>query len=392
MKNMQPLLFEIGQYSAVDLSADPSGKTVHPGKHYIMDSSKWHQSYMIMAIITFMTLCALIVLHFTSPKINAYARWSGNLVVTTATIVLASLIVAGICVAVAGTIFGISHQPGEEPFSLFEGISIWPAQLFRLAASLLACLFFYWSWRDHNENKKSIESKLFNGNVGTSFAARPALDQIDWPLSDIPAKSTLKNLWSDYMRRAVAAPGFRPAFPGDTGVGFAPESFGAPVPAPAERRAVRHQKRGHPHDAGKARDAGHAWRWSWWAVPAAMVSAVLWVLFGPAAQIRAGCLHQLQRHTSCRQPPASVSTRPGRPRTPRFRVQAPCSTWPEMCAPSWVASRLSPRWPTPPSTPSTFWPMAPGCWSTVARMSARSWSRPPRTSLSTPRSKARAGW
>jgi len=117
----RPLLFEIGRYRPVDLSADPSSETIHPGKRYITDSPQLYIDpfQRIMGTITLMLLLAIVVLSFTNSTINAYARWSGNWAVTVATIALAALVVAGICGVIACAISSVSHQPGEEPFSLF---------------------------------------------------------------------------------------------------------------------------------------------------------------------------------------------------------------------------------------------------------------------------------
>jgi peptidoglycan/xylan/chitin deacetylase (PgdA/CDA1 family) len=77
-----------------------------------------------------------------------------------------------------------------------------------------------------------------------------------------------------------------PAFPGDTGVGFAPGSLSEPAPAPAERRAARHEKKKRTRGGREdSRRTGGSWRWSWWVVPTVVVSALLWVLLGPAVQL-----------------------------------------------------------------------------------------------------------
>ena len=85
---------------------------------------------------------------------------------------------------------------------------------------------------------------------------------------------------------ATPAAGLAPAFPGDSGVGFAPESVGTSAPARAQRRSARHEKDGRTQSGGEnGRGAGRAWWWSRWAVPAVVVSALVWVLLGPATQL-----------------------------------------------------------------------------------------------------------
>ena len=144
---MQPLIFEIGRHEAV-LLTDP-GDTIHPAKYQVKGGFDFY------AKITGIILAGLIFLFFTNSSVNSFIKKladakKGYIEITVIGVVLVIALTVGI--------YLISNQPDEEPFSIFEGISVWPTEIFRLITIVLSVLFIYWSWSSRKENTREINT------------------------------------------------------------------------------------------------------------------------------------------------------------------------------------------------------------------------------------------
>ncbi|HUT94040.1 MAG TPA: hypothetical protein VMY37_31545 [Thermoguttaceae bacterium] len=89
-----------------------------------------------------------------------------------------------------------------EPFSVLEGISIWPSTLLRLLAVVLAIFYFYKGWRDLERNHTDICRELFgfpkeDESAGPSEPAKSEYRQFWTKLSDL-------ELISPYLRGGLA--------------------------------------------------------------------------------------------------------------------------------------------------------------------------------------------
>ena len=220
-KGLRPLIFEIGRHQAVVLT-DTKG-TIHPGKYKVKGDIEFY--IKIIAIIG----SALIFLIFTSARVNNYARGLiGDKKRYTVPAVIGALLIVVFAVVIY-LISKISNQPGEEPFFIFEGISVWPTEIFRLIAISLSVLSIYWSWRSRKENKKEIEKEFFKivspgedsktggwkavlnwiKNVArfgwiknvTRFDWIKKVAQLDWESENDKQEVPLKVLWDEYIQR-----------------------------------------------------------------------------------------------------------------------------------------------------------------------------------------------
>ena len=144
-----PLLFEIGHHRAVLLN-DPPGDDAQPRRR------KAEMPADPRAVIAVFVL-AVLLLMFTSFKfrhlvISLVFPWK-KLAVT------AGIAAAALIVLVFFRV-NILNVPSEEPFSLLEGVSIWPTELLRLLA-LFLCLYYL--------GNASAMLKKSNNGIGEIF-------------------------------------------------------------------------------------------------------------------------------------------------------------------------------------------------------------------------------
>jgi len=221
-----PCVFEIGRHKAVNLSN--TDNSIHPTR----DARKRQRQFMFGTSIIIALLAFLFL--FTSMKARDYAEavWNyyrplkfGRLVVTAA---------SGITVLVACYLVYACHASyEEEPFSLFEGISVWPSELIRLVAAVVAISFICKAWKDIRKNKESIGAEFFgeidnppgsddkqkkirslfdnirdkfNNNTGISRFVEMArgycrLVKFDWEVPRGDCTVDITKLWYEYVRR-----------------------------------------------------------------------------------------------------------------------------------------------------------------------------------------------
>lgn len=123
--NIEPRLFEIGNYGAVDLS-HTAGNDIHPKSEFdITDENSNQKSlFLIVAMAIFM----LFLLYLAPRKLRR------GIAVTFASIILLTLLYH---------FAPLYNQYGSESLSFTNGTSIWPANGIRLLAFILAVYFIY---------------------------------------------------------------------------------------------------------------------------------------------------------------------------------------------------------------------------------------------------------
>lgn len=163
-KTVPPRLYEVGRHGPVDLSLDgpyPAGRSPEalPSPHLPrpdLDPDtgelrllRSETMALLLSALGLMTLCALLV----NSELwqLARSRWAQGAV-------------AGLVFAV-GLLFGLlcwamGDRTGGEPFTLTDGISVWPTTSLRLFAFLLCLLFLGHSWRRLRENEKELSRRF----------------------------------------------------------------------------------------------------------------------------------------------------------------------------------------------------------------------------------------
>ena len=207
-----PMIFEIGHGSAV-LLTDP-GDSIHPlrGQPYWGD---W-KVYAVLALATaFLILTSTYlnrmvkrsVIHvkrLVRAKQLDYAEKSDHRSTTyrigafTATVTTV--------VGVALLINWVSGLDGEEPFSISEGISVWPTEILRMTAIALSWIFFYRAYTSRKESTERI-AKRFHVDAKTAsespHSGRPGEGWVSNVLGlgwepERPEDRSLKEVWQEY--------------------------------------------------------------------------------------------------------------------------------------------------------------------------------------------------
>ncbi len=182
--NIEPRLFEIGNYGAVDLS-HTAGNDIHPKSEFdITDGNSNQKSlFLILAMAIFM----LLLLYLAPRKLRR------GIVVTFASIILLTYFYH----------FAPLHSHyGSESLSFTNGTSIWPANGIRLLAFILAVYFIYQikiQLRDNTFVKKFTISKATE-NLAKFNTLRSKLFIDNWKIEpDSNNRIKFTAIWSNYI-------------------------------------------------------------------------------------------------------------------------------------------------------------------------------------------------
>ena len=134
-----PLIFEVGRTTAIDLTTDNNNakSPIHPRRPNSYSFIRTH--WLALPIIALLLPFLLFLLSSTCAE-NKWKVFG---------------LEAALLLCVGAAMF-CSQLEGEEPLSLFEGVSVWPTELLRVAAIALSILFFGISRRSLGENSRLI--------------------------------------------------------------------------------------------------------------------------------------------------------------------------------------------------------------------------------------------
>jgi hypothetical protein len=221
----QPRIFEISRRGAYDLS--PSWYLWHPGEskvvfesYYKNEKTKtWFRDWLftpgvtwglIIIALSVMAMAAWISLSIARRTLagggTALERLKRALVSTTFWLVCGGPLVVFVVALVA------QYWGPEEPLAFFSGISIWPTEMVRLIAFLLAIFFMFKASFDLRANAKKIEGEF-------SFASLPptpfrwhhlGIGSEDWRMNESPRTSpfSAEEAWHAYLCRSKFWPRF----------------------------------------------------------------------------------------------------------------------------------------------------------------------------------------
>lgn len=217
---LQPRLFEIGRGVAFDLSPslrDTDGKPrrnlVHPWRRPFFP----HVRLLTAGALGMTVLTGLVLAFSASLTLRGLARRvAGWTAATRGHVATAGLGLTSIAVVVAVIAWRIGAE-GEngEPFTLTGGISVWPTELLRIAAALLAIGFFAKVWADLQVLTAELTAKFFPDMVQSLDARTLRLSRLlrgpeRWATlkavyaagPTTPKKAAaidVERLWSDYV-------------------------------------------------------------------------------------------------------------------------------------------------------------------------------------------------
>ncbi|MGQ0555667.1 MAG: hypothetical protein ACT4PN_06955 [Nitrospiraceae bacterium] len=200
-----PRLFEVGRHGGVDLSVGSitEGYTLHPPRVDLSNNDPQTDGRRPGSGVVYGTAgliyLTILVIGWTKPTINRWmtAHLSAIVLGAAGAAVLAILIDQWLLEWV------LRHHDAGEPFYWFEGVSVWPTELLRALATMLALLFMAKAWHDLQQNMTTLEARYgFSGSADKPQASgwRHYLDSALWVLS--PHRSnhdeSVGALWRHY--------------------------------------------------------------------------------------------------------------------------------------------------------------------------------------------------
>ena len=160
-----PMIFEIGQRSAVLLTKP--GETIHP-----LTSRPYRISRTVIVTSIVLVVVASTFLLLTSTTVNRYFKWVVLEPGTRFSRISARLWPVMVLVATVPLIYWVSDVETEEPFSIFEGISVWPTEILRIAAIVLSWAFFYRAFHLRRKSTDEIIVQFHFEGVNTEQISR----------------------------------------------------------------------------------------------------------------------------------------------------------------------------------------------------------------------------
>ena len=206
---LSPLIFEIGRHKAVGLT-DP-GDAVHPPR----DRTE-HGTWLYGRIALIIAL-GLMVIFFAGAPVNNFVKQILRAKAKYRVMSVGGLLLlVGCGYALYYAVYEITRLPDEEPFSVLEGISVWPTELLRLLAVLLSILFLYLSRRSREINRKLIDEEFAKGeydgplhdNDARTGHEKPThgwrhmvamVTELDWNSGETKKSTKLRDVWLDYV-------------------------------------------------------------------------------------------------------------------------------------------------------------------------------------------------
>ncbi|MBS0169605.1 MAG: hypothetical protein JSR62_04570 [Nitrospira sp.] len=209
-----PRIFEIGRHGAVDLSVDnsPYGmKTIHPARVDIADDKKAFKfpPRVERLLITATVLVGLVFWGWgnlwnwlmgrggCNRHIGMFKK-SNRLAWALLLPILVGFFVASVV---------LQHNYVEdEPFSWFDGVSLWPTELLRLLATALCLMFMIKGYSDSVRNRDHINDTFFQTgpscNIGESWRSKLGgfWRNLDWMFHGTKKDSSVnaRTLWNRY--------------------------------------------------------------------------------------------------------------------------------------------------------------------------------------------------
>lgn len=201
----RPRLFEVGRHGGVDLSVGSitEGYTLHPPRVDLSNDDPQTDGRRPGSGVVYGTAgliyLTMLVIGWTKPTIN---RW---LTAHLSAVVFGAAGAAVLAVLIDQWVLGwvLRHHDAGEPFYWFEGVSVWPTELLRGLATMLALLFMAKAWHDLRQNMTALEARYgLSGSADKPQASgwRHYLDSALWVLSPHRSNNdeSVGTLWRQY--------------------------------------------------------------------------------------------------------------------------------------------------------------------------------------------------
>ena len=158
-------LFEIGRAGAYPLSPGQTTKSVHPlNPHILKDLWGTHLAKVLLLVVGFVVLVLPLVGYFseTARELGKITRETFRRNTKQQLWFRALLWFLMLLPLILALVVYRAHFSGQdEPFSLIDGISIWPAEVIRLVAAYLSLYFLFLTWSELRDNEHKLSAKYF---------------------------------------------------------------------------------------------------------------------------------------------------------------------------------------------------------------------------------------
>lgn len=161
--HVQPRLYEVGRHGAFDISTDPNPRSqstgnaisVHPprpdlNRFPFSPAQNWLAQAAWVALTVFVLIAGAMLI--SSTVADALLRLGSDKLLWLAVAIAAA---TGFAI-IEWIMWRVPNAAENEPFTFTEGISAWPAAIFRLLALVMSLAFLWYSWRKLQQNERTL--------------------------------------------------------------------------------------------------------------------------------------------------------------------------------------------------------------------------------------------
>jgi hypothetical protein len=218
---MRPRIFEIGRHNPVELEPERDAKTCEiSGGNPLQARFMAAEELRVAGKLAVLAALLILLLYFSSHKVqNTINTLLKDRHYLTLGLAVVTLFFAGWFLTLVGS-------PNQEPFSLHEGVSIWPTEILRLVSAFVSFIFLAQATVSLRKNNVKIAEDFgFAGLEGGTGALESSDDgdhpertgwrinlrkmiekffaavDFDWKVENGGSGFTMGELWVEYLRR-----------------------------------------------------------------------------------------------------------------------------------------------------------------------------------------------
>jgi len=187
-----PRIYEIGTDGAYDLTPIPRKATKDPNPK--RRSLRMSRSAGDVAVIFFVVVSAVLLVIPLIPILRRRKGATGGGIPGPIAHNIITVLAYAVILALVAAIWHVSKDNAEEPFTWFAGISVWPTNILRLLAAVIAVSALSVGYGKLWRNQQSIDERFFGG--GESGPTEPLPSGGSDPVGRTSLRTWLRSLWA----------------------------------------------------------------------------------------------------------------------------------------------------------------------------------------------------